>query len=48
MGYDCDKNKGSVINHAEAEIVKRIFSDILEGKARQYKKKYYVEESTLQ
>ena len=32
MGYDFDKDKGLVINTAEAEIVKRIFSEYLGGK----------------
>lgn len=32
MGYDFDKDKGLVINKAEAEIVKRIFSEYLGGK----------------
>ena len=32
MGYDFDKAKGLVINKAEAEIVKRIFSEYLGGK----------------
>ncbi|QNU66525.1 recombinase family protein [Ruminiclostridium herbifermentans] len=32
IGYDFDKDKGLVINKAEAEIVKRIFSEYLGGK----------------
>ena len=31
LGYDKDENGGLVINQAEAEVIKRIFKDYLEG-----------------
>ncbi|MCD0152100.1 recombinase family protein, partial [Streptococcus agalactiae] len=33
LGYTKDENKNLVIDHAEAEVVKRIFKEYLEGKS---------------